>query len=185
MISRLIYVAGASGAGKDALMQYVRQRIDGSLPVLFAHRYITRDAAGGGENHIAVSPQEFLLRRDAGLFALHWESHGRYYGIGMEIDAWMSSGFHVVVNGSRQYLPVAAVRYPGIVPIIIEADAEIIRQRLEKRGREAAADIEGRLRRQPSVPEDLPGLIRVLNNDSLEAGGNALLDRIHSLLMVK
>ncbi|GGB07253.1 phosphonate metabolism protein/1,5-bisphosphokinase (PRPP-forming) PhnN [Puia dinghuensis] len=184
MTSRLIYIIGASGVGKDALMQYARQRINGSLPVLFAHRYITRDATEGSENHIAISPQEFRLRRDAGLFALHWESHDLYYGIGLEIESWMNSGLHVVVNGSRQYLPVAAKRYQQLTPIIIEADEEIIRRRLETRGRETADGIATRIKRQPVLPADLPGLIRIANNGTLEEGGDTLVRSIHTLLMV-
>ena len=88
-------------------MHYARQRINGSAPILFAHRYITRPVTGTSENHIVLTPEEFQLRKTGGLFALDWESHNLYYGIGREINDWMISGYHVVVNGSRQYLPVA------------------------------------------------------------------------------
>src|SRR5580700_316327 len=146
---QLYYIVGASGVGKDSLMEYARLRINGSMPVLFAHRYITRPPKEGNENHVFVSPEEFRLRRDKGLFALHWISHGLYYGIGKEIDSWMESGFHVVVNGSRQYLPVAIERYPRLTTIVIEADPEIIRHRLESRGRETTGDIEKRIQHNP------------------------------------
>ncbi len=129
----LIYIVGASGVGKDALIAYAARHLNGSLPVLFVHRYITRPATEGSENHVALSPEEFRLRKEKGLFALDWESHSLYYGVGREIDIWMEHGFFVVVNGSRQYLPAAMERYPDLVPIIIEADASIIRRRLEDR----------------------------------------------------
>lgn len=185
MNTRLIYIAGPSGAGKDSLMQYARQKINGDVAIIFAHRYITRGANEGGENHIALTPQEFRLRRDRGLFALHWESHGLCYGIGVEIDAWMAAGSHVVVNGSRQYLPLAMHRYPQLTPIIIEADAAIIRSRLESRGREEKTGIDTRLNRQPAVASDLPGLIRIRNNGPLEEGGNSLLQCLYGLVMIK
>jgi len=172
---QLFYIVGASGAGKDSLMEYARLRINGSSPVLFAHRYISRPPKEGNENHLYVSPEEFRLRRDKGLFALHWVSHGLYYGIGKEIDNWMENGFHVVVNGSRQYLPVAVECYPALVTIVIEADPDVIRHRLISRGREPAQDIEKRLQRQPDQWNSGAGRISIYNNGPLEEGGNALV----------
>jgi ribose 1,5-bisphosphokinase len=172
---QLFYVVGASGVGKDSLMEYARLRINGSMPVLFAHRYITRPPKEGNENHVYVSPEEFRLRRDKGLFTLHWVSHGLYYGIGKEIDTWMDKGFHVVVNGSRQYLPVALGRYPRLLTIVIEADPDVIRHRLENRGRETASDIEQRLQRQPDRWATSSGRISIHNNGPLEEGGDALI----------
>src|ERR1700749_495447 len=111
-MSQLIYIVGASGVGKDSLMHYARQQLNGSIPLVFAHRYITRSATEGSENHIVLTVEEFSNRKARGLFALDWESHNLYYGIGIEIDVWIAKGFNVVVNGSRQYLPVAKERYP-------------------------------------------------------------------------
>ena len=172
-MAQLIYIVGASGVGKDSLMHYARQRLNGSVPILFAHRYITRPVAGASENHIALTPEEFRLRKAGGLFALDWESHNLYYGIGREIDDWMISGFHVVVNGSRQYLPAAKACYPNLVTVVIEADPEIILQRLQNRGREEAADIASRIKRHPPLDKD--GLIRISNNGFLEEAGENLV----------
>jgi ribose 1,5-bisphosphokinase len=184
-MSQLFYIVGASGVGKDSLMEYARLRINGSMPVLFAHRYITRPSKEGNENHVFVSPEEFRLRRDKGLFALHWVSHGLYYGIGKEIDAWMENGFHVVVNGSRQYLPVAIQRYPDLVTIVIEADPDVIRRRLESRGRETAADIEQRIHQQPDPWSGSSCPISIHNNGPLEEGGNALISTFINQLQNK
>jgi ribose 1,5-bisphosphokinase len=174
-MSQLFYVIGASGVGKDSLMDYARTHINGSLPLLFAHRYITRAAKEGNENHIYISPEEFTLRRDKGLFALHWVSHGLYYGIGKEIDTWMDKGFSVVVNGSRQYLPVAVECYPNLVTVVIEADPEVIRRRLENRGRETTAEIQQRIQRQPAITATAAGYIGIRNDGPLEEAGNALV----------
>jgi ribose 1,5-bisphosphokinase len=169
---QLIYIIGASGVGKDSLMHYARGQLNGSMPIVFAHRYITRSITEGSENHIVLTVEEFRNRKTGGLFALDWESHGLYYGIGIEIDAWLEKGFHVVVNGSRQYLPIARERYPDMIPVVIEADAEVIRRRLESRGREKSEEIENRIKRQP--PLDIAGLIRISNNGLLEEGGEKL-----------
>jgi ribose 1,5-bisphosphokinase len=171
-MATLFYIIGASGVGKDALMQYARQAVNGAHPVVFAHRYITRPADAGGENHIALTPEEFALRRDGGLFALHWESHGNHYGIGIEIDAWMGKGCNVAVNGSRAYLPEALKHYPAMQPILIEADPEVIRRRLEGRGRETKEEVRRRLDRTADVSADSAIVIR--NDGALEEAGNRL-----------
>ena len=51
MTGKLIWLMGASGSGKDSLLTELRQREQTQL--LVAHRYITRDASAGSENHIA------------------------------------------------------------------------------------------------------------------------------------
>jgi ribose 1,5-bisphosphokinase len=156
-------------------MRYARKS---GIPCLFAHRYITRPPEEGGENHIYLTEEEFHTRKEKGLFALAWESHGLSYGIGREIDTWLENGCDVIVNGSRAYLPEALQRYPDLVTIRIEADPEVIRQRLENRGRETARDIEKRIQRAPSVPPSTPNLISIRNDGLLEEGGEALIAAI-------
>ena len=79
---QLIYVMGPSGAGKDSLLGYARERL-AEQPLVFAHRYITRpalsdervqvNAAGqvelklktpwrDGTTHLVLSPLEFMQR---------------------------------------------------------------------------------------------------------------------------
>lgn len=170
MISNnLVYVIGPSGVGKDAILSAARAQLDGQGEVIFAHRYITRDAEAGGENHIWVSPAEFEQRRRLGLWALDWESHAYLYGVGVEIDAWLAAGATVVLNGSRGALDSAAARYPNLLPVLIEASAEVLRQRLQKRGRETAGEIEERLKRTAALPDLAhPRLQRIDNNGPLE-----------------
>jgi len=64
---RLIYLMGPSGAGKDAVLSYARARIDGRHDVTIAHRYVTRQAEAGHEDHVALSAAEFEFRRRKGL----------------------------------------------------------------------------------------------------------------------
>lgn len=60
MMGKLIWLMGPSGSGKDSLLAELRLREQTQL--LVAHRYITRDASAGSENHIALSEQEFYPR---------------------------------------------------------------------------------------------------------------------------
>lgn len=175
---KLIYIMGPSGCGKDSLMAEARLRLPAEAPVVFAHRYITRPADAGGENHVALSRDEFQLRLSRGLFALSWQSHGFAYGVGREIDIWMKAGLSVVVNGSRGALSAALKAYPNLLPVLVEVPEEILRQRIGERGREDATDMERRLARaRMSVPE-VPGLVRFDNSGPLTERGQALADLI-------
>jgi ribose 1,5-bisphosphokinase len=182
MTAPLIYVVGASGSGKDSLIQYCRERLNGNAPVQFAHRYITRAAHAGGENHIHLSQQEFSARVQAGLFALHWASNDNQYGIGIEIDHWLEKGIAVVVNGSREYLPEVRNRYPELLAVWIDVSHEVLRQRLLARGRESEEAIEARLaRHQRMTKPDGDGII-ISNDGTLANAGEALIAVIHQAL---
>jgi ribose 1,5-bisphosphokinase len=174
---RLYYVIGASGSGKDSIMGWARARLAGHPGIVFAHRYITRPAAAGGENHIALTDAEFDTRLAGGLFAMHWTSHGLRYGIGKEINLWLAKGLTVVLNGSRAYLGGAAAIYPGLTPVLIEVAPEILRQRLLARGRETPVDVERRIERTGAlVSTDHPDSVCIRNDADLETAGHAFVD---------
>lgn len=179
MSSKLFYVVGASGSGKNAIMHETRLKLDGNHPVLFAHRYITRPISEGRENHIALTYNEFDLRLKTGLFALHWNTYGYQYGIGKEIDWWLELGFAVVVNGSREYLPTAIEKYPDMNVVLVEASQEIIQQRLSSRT-ESQEEIEERLKRAYLFTLDhYPDLYRINNDGVLHKSA----DRLYSLIV--
>lgn len=167
-MGKLLYVIGASGAGKDTLMNYARERINGAEKVIFVHRYITRPPFSGNENHVHLTEQEFKTRQHAGLFALHWESHGKFYGIGAEINSFMDSGFSVVVNGSRHYLPVAQQLYPKLAVVMVDASPDIINERLIKRGCENEEEIQKRIARTAQINPVVKNCITILNNGAVE-----------------
>ena len=171
----LFYLIGPSGSGKDALLTYAREHLSGSENVLFSHRYITRPSQAGGENHIALTQAEFDQRQQLGLFALNWQSHQYAYGIGVEIDAWLQAGAHVVINGSREYLPQASERYPHMRVILLDVNSDVIRQRLVERGRETAQEIDARIAHNQQLPPVEHPRLNVLNNDSSLAETGAKL----------
>lgn len=180
----LVYVVGASGAGKDTLLSWARQRLAKTrpdLPVAFAHRYITRADIAGHENHVALSETEFDRRLAAGLFVMHWAAHGLRYGIGVEIDAWRAAGLTVVVNGSRGHLNDAARRHPDLRPVLISVRPAMLRRRLEARGREPATEIEARLARTGSMTVRHPALAIVDNSETIDDGGARLTALIEAI----
>jgi len=177
-MSKLFYVIGPSGAGKDTLINYARKQINGSQNVAFAHRYITRPPFSGNENHVSLTNEEFALRSKAGMFALSWGSHDKYYGVGQEINSWLNKGFNVVINGSREYLPVAQRLYPDLKVVLITARPEIIASRLAVRGREDAEEIARRIARTTELNTNLENCIEIQNNGTVEAAGNELVNLI-------
>lgn len=183
MMGRLVYVMGPSGSGKDTLLRQAREALAAdSARICFAHRYITRPASLDAENHVALSPAEFLARRSAGLFALHWHSHGLDYAIGIEIDRWLASGMTVVVNGSRAHLPVARQRYPQLQAVLIHVSPKVQRDRLLLRGREDAAAIEARLARSTGLPIAGGNDARLIRNEgALQDATERLLQVLHEV----
>ncbi|MFM9881451.1 MAG: phosphonate metabolism protein/1,5-bisphosphokinase (PRPP-forming) PhnN [Burkholderiales bacterium] len=169
---RLIYIAGPSGAGKDTLLQYARERIPAHVRVAFAHRYITRQTQTGQDDDVPLTPSEFVVRSRAGLFAMDWHANGYSYGIGVEINRWLSQGFQVIVNGSRGYVPEARRRYPDLRLIWVGASIGVLTARLSQRGRETAAEIARRVERaiELEMPPHPPDLCLQNDNAPNEAG---------------
>ncbi len=163
----LYYVIGASGVGKDSLLNYARPFLS-HAPVAFSHRYITRPVELGGENHIYLSEVEFLNRQQYGCFLFSWQSHDLHYGIGQEVQDWLDRGLNVVVNGSRGYLAEASLLVPNLRPVLITAVLDNLRKRLEQRGRENAEQIQERLLRASEFSQlTHPNLITVSNDGDL------------------
>jgi ribose 1,5-bisphosphokinase len=177
IMAKLFYVIGASGVGKDSLIDYCRENLPDTAPVLFAHRYITRPAHAGGENHVALTEQEFLQRRQQGCFTMNWFSHNTHYGIGSEIDTWLAKGFNVVVNGSREYLQAAAEKYTNLAPILITADPDLLADRLFARGRETFQQVSHRISHAIKLADAVhhPRLHKIENNGEIEEAGDQLL----------
>lgn len=168
-MGRLIYLIGASGVGKDSLLQAARRA---HPEWLVAHRYLTRES-GVDEDCVALSDAEFTVRRDLGLMCLDWQAHGLSYGVGVEVEAWLTSGATVLLNGSRRALPKARERFgEALVPVVVTASSEVLHRRLVERGRESAEEIEGRLARHRAVERELlasfSGLVRIDNGGSLD-----------------
>ncbi len=160
-------------------MHYAREKIPAQSAVFFAHRYITRPVEANGENHIALSTEEFMLRKSHGCFAMDWHSHQQHYGIGIEINQWLNKGIHVVINGSRQYLSQAAQRYPELTPVLIRVNRDQLKGRLLQRGRENTLQIEQRIQRNEQLPKiQHPRLITIDNSQPLAVAGDQLIHHL-------
>ena len=177
----LVYVMGPSGAGKDSVMGRARALLPADAPVVFAHRYITRPAETGGENHIALNAAEFALRRTHGLFAFHWQAHGNDYGIGREIYAWRSAGLTVVVSGSREHFQKMGGLDDDTYPVLITASPQCLAERLATRGREDADAAAQRIGRSDAYEVTDPRLATIMNDGALDEAAKTFVSLLATL----
>lgn len=176
---RLVLVMGPSGVGKDSLLDGLRAALANRSDIVFPRRVITRAAGLGGEDYQAVSEAEFGAMVARGAFALFWPAHGLHYGIPATIDADLAAGRQVVVNVSRGVIDEARAKYANLLVLAINASQDVLRRRLQARGRESVAGIEARLERAAAFR--LEGAdVAALNNDGpLAEGVAALVDLLH------
>lgn len=175
MEGSLVYVMGPSGAGKDSVLVRARALLPPDAPVVFAHRYITRPADTGGENHVAVTRAEFAMRRAHGLFAYHWHAHGNDYAVGREIHDWRAAGLTVVVSGSRDHFLRTGGLDSQARPVLITAPAERLKQRLAGRGRESAIETAERLERAEAYDIDDPRLVTIVNDATIDDAASSFV----------
>jgi ribose 1,5-bisphosphokinase len=160
----IFYIIGSSGVGKDTIINELKNKLTYKDKFIFAKRFITRPNKDGNEKHIELSLADFKHRINNKLFSLNWEAHENYYGIGIELEFWTASGYHVVVNGSREYLDTAKKKYPNLKSILIDADKSIIYERLIGRKRESVDMIDKRIQRNNQFENTKYDLI--IKNDS-------------------
>jgi len=166
---------GASGSGKDSILRYCRKHnlLSKTKPVVVAHRYITR-ASDSSENAINLSEEEFELRKSEGLFALHWQANRCQYGIGVELDSWLSKGVSVILNGSRGYLATAKNHYDCLHSINIKVADEVLIERITSRNRESSTEITERISRHKKLSTTVTADSTIENNRSLEEAALSL-----------
>jgi thymidine phosphorylase len=168
-------IVGASGVGKDTLLDGARRRLADDPHVVFARRVITRPADAGGEDHQFMAPDEFARVREAGGFLAHWSAHGLHYGLPIALADALARGCHVIANGSRAAVPDIAPRVENLVVLEITAPPEILAARLATRGRESPDMIAARLARvTPPFPADVE-VVRVINDADPDTGAAKLV----------
>ena len=170
----LVLVVGPSGAGKESLIAWCRDRLAGAPTVVFPRRVVTRPADAGAEDHDAASEGGFAAAVARGDFALHWRAHGLGYGIPATIAADLAAGRNVVVNVSRAVLDEARDRFPPVRIAVVTAPPEVLAERLRRRNREDVGDIAARLARAAAYAPVGPDVVAIENGGSLDAAGALL-----------
>lgn len=171
---RLVLVVGPSGAGKDSLIEAARRRLAGHPQFVFPRRLVTRPRDPVSEDHLSLSEAEFVRQRDAGAFFLHWDAHGLHYALPATVAEDLAAGRTVVANVSRAVIEEARRRHAATTVVVVTAPPAVLAERLMARGREGAADVEGRLARAAAQPTG-PGVVTVMNDGPLDAAIESFL----------
>lgn len=170
MSGTFVAVVGASGVGKDSLIDFARARLQASGRVVFVRRVVTRSADSGSEDHDSMDEAAFARADASGQFALSWAAHGLRYGLPIALEADLEAGRVVVANLSRAVIPDLMERYPDALVVSVTADRDVIARRLAGRGRETAESIQRRLDR--SVSDRLPAsTVLIDNSGALDVAG--------------
>lgn len=166
-----VAVVGPSGAGKDTIIGYARDRFADSKAVEFVRRVITRPADAASEDHDTLADQDFEQAEKAGAFAVSWSAHGLRYGLPASLDYSIADGHVAVANVSRGALELIRARYANVIVAEITASAEILAQRLSARGRESRGEVLARLARSAELGSSAEGAVQIDNGGPREAAG--------------
>ena len=167
-----VAVVGPSGAGKDTVIDYARGKLAGRSEFCFARRVVTRDSAPDAEDHDTLDRAAFLDAVERGAFAVHWEAHDLHYGLPRELDDEIDQGGVVIANVSRGVLVALKTAYAHLAVVEITAAPHVLGERLSARGRETAADIAKRLKREVSLPGEIRDTIRIDNSGPVAKAGD-------------
>lgn len=168
-------VVGPSGAGKDALIDAARAAHADDDTLVFARRVITRPALAGAEDHDTLDDAAFAEAEAAGAFLLSWRAHGLAYGVPCGLVGDLAGGRSVVVNVSRRVIGDAEAFGAPVAVLNVTAAPEILAARIARRGRESAAEIALRLKREAPITATTARVFEVRNEGTLEAGAAAFL----------
>lgn len=149
----LFIVSAPSGAGKTSLVRALLADDTGvSVSVSFTTRPPRAGEREGIEYHF-VERDRFLAMIEAGEFLEHAEVFGNYYGTGrMEVASRLAQGSDVILEIDWQGAQQVRQAFPEAVGIfILPPSSEVLRERLNGRGKDAPAVIERRL--QAAVEE--------------------------------
>ena len=146
-----IAVVGPSGAGKDTVIAYARERFAGGDGVAFVRRTVTRPCDSGSEEHDTLDEAGFERAEAAGAFALSWRAHGFSYGIPASVDQAIGDGRIVVANVSRGKIAALRQRYENVAVALITAKPEVLSKRRAARGRDTRQEVLARLARASAM----------------------------------
>ena len=157
-MKKIVLIVGASGVGKDTLLRGVKAKVGAN----FLKRYITREPDNNESNYY-LDVDAFIALKEKSYFISSWEAHGNHYGIAKE---HIHEGLNII-SISRSAIKDFEKTFDEVITINITVSKELLRQRLQNRGRESKEEIEKRIQR--SYPKiECQNLIEFDNSLSLE-----------------
>ncbi|MCV3239650.1 phosphonate metabolism protein/1,5-bisphosphokinase (PRPP-forming) PhnN [Mesorhizobium sp. ZC-5] len=176
-----IAVVGPSGAGKDTIIDYARERLDDDSGVEFVRRVITRPSDAGSEDHDTLADAAFDEAEKHGAFALSWPAHGLKYGLPASVDRTIADGRVAIANLSRGALAALRQRYANVAVVEITARHDILAERLSARGRESRGEVLARLARTAPVDRSAD-VITIDNSGARDEAGERFLEIVRKAI---
>ena len=177
--NRLLYVVGPSGAGKDALINRLREIPGLNSKIYFVKRQVDRPSHDSSPMDVFLSADDFVKAIESQSMAMNWCANQHQYGVKLsELKIALTYPL-ALINGSRAYCLEVKKMYPQVEVVHITARESIIKERLMSRNRENATEIENRIHRSRELSQNSTLYAKeILNDTTLDAALEQLLQYI-------
>lgn len=185
---RIVILSGPSGSGKTTLHKFVLESPGLKGRLVKSISTTTREPRTGekhGRDYLFLSEPMFRHKRRAGHFLESMKVFRHYYGTpNKNVQDLLKQGKHVLlcidVKGAR----VVRRKYPEALKIFLKPPSmDILRQRLGKRGTEAPADLNLRLKTATKELKEAKYYDYVIVNDDLPRACRELERILYSELL--
>ena len=177
---KIFIISAPSGAGKTTLCSVLRKHCpDMAYSVSFTTRK-PRSGEKHGIDYFFITPEEFVRRINADLWAEWAKVHGNYYGTSLEyIENGLRSGKDILLDIDVQGTLQLLERYPESVTIfIMPPSIGVLKERMTFRGADTDEVIRKRLINAESEMAQCGIYRHVIVNDLLEEAEKQLIELV-------
>ena len=176
----LIVVSGFSGAGKGTIMKELTGRHEQYALSVSAKTREARPGEKEGKDYFFKSREDFERMIEEGALIEYARYVGNYYGTPKAyVEEMLLSGKDVILEIEIQGARKIREQFPNAVLLFVTTkDAQVLRERLKKRGTESREVIQKRLLRAVQESEGIEEYDYLVVNDEL----NACVAEIHSII---
>jgi guanylate kinase len=184
---RIFVFSAASGAGKNTLINHVRQVVPDMVYSVSATTRPPRPGEVDGRDYFFLSDAEFEKRIKAAAFAEWARVHGHYYGTPRDfIDATIASGKNIIMDIDVQGKKTFDVVYPEAIGILIAPPGmEELERRLRARKSDDDATIRLRLanaKKEMEFAQSEGKYEYTVVNDDLDRAKSEIVAIVNSLI---
>lgn len=146
---KLFVISAPSGAGKTTIANTVIEKLGSSYPISKVITYTSRQPRSNeipGKDYCFVSKDDFFKKKERGFFLETTEYNGEWYGSPQSMIDDLERGFSFIIITDIIGAKTISNRMNTAVLIwLAPPSAEVLRNRLLKRGTENIAQVEARI----------------------------------------